>query len=88
MATQQGKTELPTLGGTRIKTRKRDEKVKYDPTSFCEQVIAGLNATGGGLDEISKYLDQGGDQLSYRCAGRVATMLADVCICGWGTTIA
>jgi len=69
MATQQGKAELPTLGGTRIKTRKRDEKVKYDPTSFCEQVIAGLNATGGGLDEISKYLDQGGDQLNYRYAG-------------------
>ena len=67
MATQAGKAELPTLGGTRIKTRKRDEKVKYDPTTFCEQVILGLNATGGGLEEISKYLDQGGDQLNYRC---------------------
>ena len=67
MASQAGKAELPTLGGTRIKTRKRDEKVKYDPTTFCEQVILGLNATGGGLEEVSKYLDQGGDQLNYRC---------------------
>jgi len=77
MASQAGKAELPTLGGTRIKTRKRDEKVKYDPTTFCEQVILGLNATGGGLEEVSKYLDQGGDQLNYRCVcGRGDSLLS------------
>lgn len=33
-----GKEQLPTLTGHKFKTRKRDEKVKYDSTAFSEQV--------------------------------------------------
>lgn len=60
------KEQLPTLAGKKIKTRKRDEKVKYDPTSFAEQVIAGLNETDGSKEEIAKYLDSTGGQIDYR----------------------
>lgn len=60
------KEQLPTLAGKKIKTRKRDEKVKYDPTSFAEQVIAGLNETDGTMEEIGKYLDSSGAQMDYR----------------------
>ena len=62
------KEQLPTLAGKKIKTRKRDEKVKYDPNAFAEQVITGLNETDGSLDGISKYLDTTGGQMDYRCA--------------------
>lgn len=65
MATGAGK-ELPSLSGHKFKTRKRDEKVKYDAADFCEKVIGGLNGTGGGLEEIYKYLDQAGSSLDYR----------------------
>ena len=63
------KEQLPTLAGKKIKTRKRDEKVKYDPTSFVEQVITGLNETDGSMEEISKFLDATGGQMDYRCKG-------------------
>ena len=61
-----GKEQLPTLAGKRIKTRKRDEKVKHDPNAFAEQLIAGLNETDGNMEEIAKYLDTMGGQLDYR----------------------
>lgn len=60
------KEQLPTLAGKKIKTRKRDEKVKYDPTAFAEQVIAGLNETDGSIEEMAKYLDTSGGQMDYR----------------------
>lgn len=60
------KEQLPTLAGKKIKTRKRDEKVKYDPTAFADQVIAGLNETDGSMEEIAKYLDATGGQIDYR----------------------
>ena len=60
------KEQLPTLAGKKIKTRKRDEKVKYDPTSFVEQVVTGLNETDGTMEEIAKYLDSSGAQMDYR----------------------
>ena len=34
------KEEKPTLGGTRIRTRKRNITVPLDPTSFADTVIA------------------------------------------------
>ena len=58
--------ERPTLAGEKFKTRKRDEKTKFDPTSFAEQLITGINETDGSLEEIAKYLDQTGSQLDYR----------------------
>ena len=60
------KEQLPTLAGKRIKTRKRDEKVKHDPNAFAEQLIMGLNETDGSLEEIAKYLDTMGGQMDYR----------------------
>lgn len=60
------KEQLPTLAGKKIKTRKRDEKIKYDPNSFAEQVITGLNDTDGSMEEIAKYLDSTGGQTDYR----------------------
>ena len=60
------KEQLPTLAGKKIKTRKRDEKVKYDPNSFAEQLITGMNETDGSMEEIAKYLDASGAQMDYR----------------------
>lgn len=60
------KEQLPTLAGKKIKTRKRDEKVKYDPNAFAEQVITGLNETDRTMDGIAKYLDTTGGQMDYR----------------------
>ena len=51
------KVEKPILSGQRIKTRKRDEKEKYDPTGFRDAIIHGLEKAGNDLDAISKYLD-------------------------------
>lgn len=58
--------ELPTLTGQRFKQRKRDLKVTYDAAAFCEQVVSGLNATEGSLEEAYKYLDTSGSSLDYR----------------------
>nr|CAH7717287.1 unnamed protein product [Callosobruchus chinensis] len=34
------KVEKPVLSGQRIKTRKRDEKERYDPTGFRDAIIS------------------------------------------------
>ena len=70
MAATGGSTKeaKPTLGGTKFKTRKRDEKVKLDVTSFSEQLIGGLRESGGNLDEVRRFLDTAGNQLDYRLA--------------------
>uniref|UniRef100_A0A1L8EE85 Putative translation factor n=1 Tax=Haematobia irritans TaxID=7368 RepID=A0A1L8EE85_HAEIR len=73
------KTERPVLSGQRIKTRKRDEREKYDPTGFRDAVIAGLEKTEGDLEEISKFLDIAGNKLDYRRYGEV---LFDILIAG------
>lgn len=73
------KTERPVLSGQRIKTRKRDEREKYDPTGFRDAVIAGLEKTEGDLEQISKYLDIAGNKLDYRRYGEV---LFDILIAG------
>lgn len=67
------------LSGQRIKTRKRDEREKYDPTGFRDAVIAGLEKTEGDLEQISKYLDSAGNKLDYRRYGEV---LFDILIAG------
>lgn len=36
------KTEKPTLTGQRIRSRKRDEKSKFDPATFRDVLVAGL----------------------------------------------
>ncbi|XP_066921487.1 eIF5-mimic protein 2-A-like [Clytia hemisphaerica] len=73
------KTQKPTLTGQRIKTRKRDEKEKYDPSSFRDQIVAGLNEVNADLELASKFLIQSGSKLDFR---RYAEALLDILITG------
>ncbi|KAK0162422.1 hypothetical protein PV327_006199 [Microctonus hyperodae] len=73
------KVEKPVLSGQRIKTRKRDEKEKYDPTGFRDAILLGLEKAGNDLDAISKYLDTAGSKLDYR---RYGEALFDILIAG------
>ena len=52
--------------GQRFKTRKRDEKVKYDAGAFCDTVISNFNEKEGNLEEISRYLEKASSSLDYR----------------------
>jgi hypothetical protein len=73
------KAEKPTLTGHRIKTRKRDEKEKYDPSAFRDAVLQGLNEAGQDIELKSKFLDSAGSRLDYR---RYAEPLLDVLFAG------
>ncbi|ODN03441.1 Protein krasavietz [Orchesella cincta] len=73
------KTERPVLSGQRIKTRKRDEREKFDTTGFRDQLLTGLLEAGTDLDAVSKYLDSAGGKLDYR---RYGETLFDVLIAG------
>jgi len=74
------KTERPVLSGQRIKTRKRDEKEKFDSSGFRDLLVQGLIDAGTELDAVSKFLDgAGGSKLDYR---RYGETLFDVLIAG------
>lgn len=73
------KIEKPTLVGQRIRTRKRDEKEKYDPAGFRDIVIQGLNEAGKDLDALSKFLDTSSSKLDYR---RYGETLFDILLAG------
>ncbi|KAK9508398.1 hypothetical protein O3M35_005969 [Rhynocoris fuscipes] len=73
------KTEKPVLSGQRIKTRKRDEKEKYDPTGFRDSILVGLEKAGPDLEAVSKFLDTAGSKLDYR---RYGEALFDILIAG------
>lgn len=73
------KTEKPTLTGHRIKTRKRDEKEKYDPSAFRDAILQGLNEADNDIEQVSKFLDSAGSRLDYR---RYAEPLLDVLFAG------
>jgi len=73
------KAEKPTLSGQRIKTRKRDEKEKHDPTAFRDAILQGLNDAGTDLEQVSRYLDSAGSKLNYR---RYAEPLLDILFAG------
>lgn len=73
------KAEKPSLSGTRLKTRKRDEKEKYDPTAFRDSIFSGLIECGNDLEKVSSFLDQGGAKLNYR---RYAEVLFDTLFAG------
>lgn len=73
------KTEKPVLSGQRIKTRKRDEKEKYDPSGFRDYILVGLNAAGSDVDAIWKFLDSAGSKVDYR---RYGEALFDILIAG------
>lgn len=73
------KPEKPLLTGQRLKTRKRDEKEKYDPSAFRDAIIQGLNETGADLEQVSKFLDVSGAKLDYR---RYSDVLFDILFAG------
>ncbi|VVC88205.1 protein krasavietz [Leptidea sinapis] len=73
------KVEKPVLSGQRIKTRKRDEKEKYDPNGFRDALVQGLERAAGDLDAAYKFLDAAGSKLDYRRYGEV---IFDVLIAG------
>uniref|UniRef100_A0A3B1IN16 eIF5-mimic protein 1 n=2 Tax=Astyanax mexicanus TaxID=7994 RepID=A0A3B1IN16_ASTMX len=74
-----GKQQKPVLTGQRFKTRKRDEKEKFEPTVFRDTIVQGLNEAGGDLDAVAKFLDVTGSKLDYR---RYADTLFDTLIAG------
>jgi hypothetical protein len=47
------RVEKPTLQGQRIKTRKRDEKEKYDPAGFRDSIITGISEIVSGSKSSS-----------------------------------
>ena len=73
------KSEKPTLAGHRIKTRKRDEKEKYDPCGFRDSILSGFEEAGDDFDSVYKYLDNAGSKLDYR---RYGEALFDILIAG------
>ncbi|XP_014270514.1 protein krasavietz [Halyomorpha halys] len=73
------KTEKPVLSGQRIKTRKRDEREKYDPSGFRDSILVGLDKAGPDLEAVSKFLDSAGSKLDYR---RYGEALFDILIAG------
>jgi len=77
MSTQ--RQQKPTLTGQRFKTRKRDEKERFDPTQFQESIVQGLNQTGSDLEAVAKFLDASGAKLDYR---RYAETLFDILVAG------
>lgn len=50
------KQQLPTLSGQKIRTRKRDEKEKYDPQAFRESIFSALDeiiqSTGSNISHL------------------------------------
>ncbi|CAI9585950.1 unnamed protein product [Staurois parvus] len=73
------KHQKPVLTGQRFKTRKRDEKEKFEPTVFRDTIIQGLNEAGTDLEAVAKFLDSTGSRLDYR---RYADTLFDILIAG------
>ncbi|XP_018579706.1 protein krasavietz [Anoplophora glabripennis] len=73
------KVEKPVLSGQRIKTRKRDEKERYDPIGFRDAIISGLDKCSNDFEAISRYLDNAGNKLDYR---RYGECLFDILIAG------
>ncbi|XP_073533360.1 eIF5-mimic protein 1 [Phyllobates terribilis] len=73
------KHQKPVLTGQRFKTRKRDEKEKFEPTVFRDTIIQGLNEAGNELEAVAKFLDTTGSRLDYR---RYADTLFDILIAG------
>lgn len=73
------KDKKPTLAGQRIRSRKRDEKVKYDPEGFRDEIVKGLSDCQDDFEKAYKFLDATGGTQDYR---RYAESLFDILISG------
>jgi hypothetical protein len=72
------KAEKPTLAGHRSRTRKRDEKVKFDPAAFRDELVEHINQAGD-MDALERYIESAGNNLDYR---RYADQFFDILIAG------
>lgn len=74
------KVERPTLQGQRFRTRKRDEKEKFNPTGFRDIILINFDSLNGGLcfDSIIKCL-LSDIKIDYRIYGE---QLFDIIIAG------
>ncbi|KNC86599.1 hypothetical protein SARC_01280 [Sphaeroforma arctica JP610] len=73
------KVPLPVLTGQRLRTRKRDEKQKFDPGEFRDAVVTGLNEAEGDWDKSSRFLDLAGNKLDFN---RYGETLFDILFAG------
>uniref|UniRef100_UPI00358E6967 uncharacterized protein isoform X1 n=2 Tax=Myxine glutinosa TaxID=7769 RepID=UPI00358E6967 len=73
------KQQKPTLTGQRFKTRKRDEKEKFEPSLFRDAIVQGLEEAGEDLEAASRFLDVSSSKLDYR---RYADTLFDILVAG------
>eukprot|EP00850_Spirogloea_muscicola_P007180 SM000035S13160 [mRNA] locus=s35:797997:800974:- [translate_table: standard] len=69
--------EKPTLGGTRIKTRKRNIQVPLDPSSFANAIVEIYLDHNGDLDLIAKDIDS--SELDF---SRYGDTFFEVVLCG------
>lgn len=73
------KDAKPVIAGQRLKSRKRDQKEKYEPNVFRDEIVEGLNAAGDDFEAAFKFLDAAGSRLNYRTYGE---SLFDILIAG------
>eukprot|EP01147_Barroeca_monosierra_P000178 gene178-3567_t len=69
---------LPGLSGQAIRQRKRDEKVKFEPTVFRDEIVDHINSCSN-MEEVQSALIQKGTDLDYR---RYSEQLLDIFIAG------
>eukprot|EP01134_Creolimax_fragrantissima_P006334 CFRG6334T1 len=73
------KVPKPVLTGQRLRTRKRDEKQKFDPGEFRDAVVTGLIEANGDWDKSSRFLDLAGNKLDFN---RYGETLFDILFAG------
>ena len=56
-----------------------DEKEKFDPSTFRDAIITGLNECESDFEQVERYLDGAGGKLDYR---RYAETLFDILFAG------
>eukprot|EP00042_Codosiga_hollandica_P019339 m.59568 g.59568 ORF g.59568 m.59568 type:complete len:425 (+) comp49257_c0_seq1:344-1618(+) len=71
--------ERPVLTGQRLKSRKRDEKTKFEPEAFRDELIDELLKCEGDFGKAVKFLENSGNTLDYR---RYSETFFDVLIAG------
>eukprot|EP00730_Choanoeca_flexa_P014493 TRINITY_DN6359_c0_g1_i1.p1 TRINITY_DN6359_c0_g1~~TRINITY_DN6359_c0_g1_i1.p1 ORF type:complete len:411 (+),score=133.98 TRINITY_DN6359_c0_g1_i1:25-1257(+) len=59
------KEQKPQLAGVRTKAKKRDVKVKFDPTNFRDELVDNINGCEN-VQEVTEYLETAGNNLDYR----------------------
>lgn len=73
------KEQRPVLSGQRLKTRKRDEKTKFEPEAFRDDILEGFADCEKDLDKATKFLETAGGKLDYH---RYGEALFDILIAG------